>query len=511
MNDKVSLSLRNITKTFGNVNVLSNVNLEIRENEVIGLIGENGAGKSTLLKILSGSYQPDAGEIYVAGQKTILSDPSFAATKGISVVHQEQSLITNLSVAENILMSVRANLAGKGGDSVRGGIYNWKKINDDAARALKRIGSNINPRDRVSDLSFAERQMVEIAKALQVTVQTNTQPIIVLDEPTSVLEGDDILKLEGEVKRLKAMGSVVFVSHRLDEILRFSDRIYVLRNGEVVGEVETSLVNEDDLFKLMTGRSAEGDKRKTGHSVDCGQTVLTTENLTLKGKFSAVNLAVRQGEVHAIIGTNNSGREEFCRTIFGIEKADSGRVLFQDNSISSSLKKNIFNGIAYLPSERKSEAMIAGMTVAENIVLTHPGSSTFKGVNVSSKRKSICEKWISKLGIRPNNPDADIGNLSGGNQQKAVLAKWLEDPRLSLLILDHPTRGIDPGAREDVTSQILEVCARGTAVLLIADTLEEALSIADTITVMRDGEITATYDLTIGVLPTHAELVGHMI
>ncbi|MBB4403052.1 MULTISPECIES: sugar ABC transporter ATP-binding protein [Rhizobium/Agrobacterium group] len=511
MEETLPFSLRNVSKSFGPVRALNNVSLSVRANEVLGLIGENGAGKSSLLKVLSGTYQPDAGDILVRGRKQIFSNPAAAASAGVGVVHQEQSLVTNLSVAENILMSTRATKAGNNG-KVRFGIYNWRKINDDAAEILARIGSTIDPKSKVEDLSFADRQMVEIAKALQITRQPGVQPIIVLDEPTSVLEDHDIQQLEHEVRRLKEIGSVIFVSHRLDEVMKFCDRICVMRNGEVVGERLTKEVDEDELFRLMTGRHAETTSRERKKSFNDSAVVLDLEGLEAKGKFSGISLKVRSGEIHALVGTNHSGREEVCRAVFGAEGFDAGTVRYNGKVIPRpSVRGSAYGGIAYLPSERKVESMVAGMTVAENLQLTHRGehaSAIF--VNPAGRREKTKE-WISKLSIRPPIPDADIASLSGGNQQKVVLAKWLEDPKLSLLILDHPTRGIDPGAREDVSTQVFAACEKGAAVLLIADTLEEAISLADTITVMRDGEITATFDLNSGSIPTHAELVGKMI
>ncbi|WMY11803.1 sugar ABC transporter ATP-binding protein [Paraburkholderia phenoliruptrix] len=511
MEETYPFELRNISKTFGAVKALKNVSLSVRANEVLGLIGENGAGKSTLLKILSGSYQPDEGTILIDGKARSVDSPSAAAAAGIAVVHQEQSLVTNLTVGENILMSMRSARAASSKTSVRSGVYNWKRINEEAARVLGRIRSKIDPRKRVDELSFADRQMVEIAKALQISEQPGLKPVIVLDEPTSVLEDNDIQQLEEEVVRLKEMGSVIFVSHRLDEIIRVCDRICVLRHGEVVGERLTKDVDQDELFRLMTGRTSE-HKTHERKSKDGNPVVLEVENLERRHAFRNISFTVRSGEVHAFLGTNNSGREEVCRAVFGAEPFDAGRVSYKGTSGGRpKLRSNVYDGMAYLPSERKFEGMVAGMTVAENITLTHPGESALGPILRGSGRRKIAESWIEKLSIRPPRPDAEIGALSGGNQQKAVLAKWLSDPSLTLLILDHPTRGIDPGAREDVASQIRHACEGGACVLMIADTLEEALGIADTITVMRDGEITATYDLCSGTIPSHAELVGKMI
>jgi ribose transport system ATP-binding protein len=309
---------------------------------------------------------------------------------------------------------------------------------------------------------------------------------------------------------------VIFVSHRLDEVIRVSDRICVLRNGEVVGERPTSDVNEDDLFHLMTGRHAETQSRDRQSAQSLERVVLEVEHLSswhmFWHKFKDISFQVRSGEVHAFLGTNNSGREDVCRAIFGAEGYDTGSVRYKGQPLpKNGLRSNVYEGIGYIPAERKLEGMVAGMTVSENMVLTHPGASATGPFINEAGRRQIATEWIGKLSIRPPNAEADIAALSGGNQQKVVLAKWLEDPKLALLILDHPTRGIDPGAREDVTKQILLACAKGAGVLLIADTLEEAMAIADTITVMRDGQITARYDLRSGSIPSYEDLVGHMV
>lgn len=507
--DRARLEVEGVGKTFGQVTALEDVSLTVRNHEVIGLVGENGAGKSTLLKILSGIHEPTTGQLRVAGRTQRIRSPQQAAEFGVAVVHQEQSLLPNLTVGENILMAARGGrsatdqLAG-----VRRGLYNWRRIHEQAETALKRVGSTIDPRTTVERLSFSDRQMVEIAKAVRTVDEADVPPLIILDEPTSVLDKAEVEVLAAEIERLRTIGSVIFVSHRLDEVLAFSDRIYVMRAGKVVAERHTEGIDEAELFQLMTRReSLQRHELRPPRS----EVVLQVEALGRTGVFHDVNLTVRRGEVHALVGVKDSGREELSRAIFGGEPYDHGRIRIADAWTKiRSVRHAIRLGVAYLPAERKVESMIAGMSIEDNLALAHPGSSA-KGPFVRPReRRRMAQKWIDRLDIRPPTPRANIAALSGGNQQKVMVGKWMASENLNLLILDHPTRGIDPGAREIVYRQIEQACAAGAGVLLLADTLEEALQTSHRITVMRDGLTTATFDLGEEV-PELADLMEKMV
>ncbi len=488
-----ALRLTGISKTFGNVEALKSVSCEIAKGEVIGLIGENGAGKSTLLKILTGIYQPDQGTIEINGAKTKFRGPRDSVLAGIGVVHQEQSLFTNLSVAENISM----NSASGRRFGTTFGIYRWGKLYESAAETLEIIGSNLGPRTRVGDLSFVDRQMVEIARAIRVETGKGGSPIVILDEPTALLERGETEILEREIRKLKELGSVIFVSHRLDEIMRNCDRILVMRNGELVADRPTSKVTEAELFKLMIGHESRATKHERGKVDPNAVPVLEVNNLRRKGKYSEISLAAYAGRVTAIVGTSGSGREELSRAIFGAEKFDGGTISLNGKKVSGwRTPKAVRNGVAYVPAERKVEGMVGTFSAAENIVLTHPGSAAFGPIVMPWKRNQIARKWFAELDVRPNDIDQDLERFSGGNQQKVVMARWLNDPKLQLLVLDHPLRGLDPGAAETVNEHIKRACANGAAVILLADTLEEALEMGDDIVVMRDGSITARYDVT---------------
>lgn len=510
-----ALELRDVSKSFGKNKAVDNISLHIRPNEVIGLIGENGAGKSTLLKILAGVHEPDSGTILINGESHRIRSTTRATELGIGVVHQEQSLLSNLTVAENILMgSVRKDRSQPQTErATRFGFYNWKQLNRQAAEALQRVGSQTDPSSKIEQLSFAERQMVEIARAVLVGESAGTSPIVILDEPTSVLENEEVAVLAAEIQRLRDLGSVVFVSHRLHEIIEFTDRIYVMRGGRVVAERDSRTVHEDELFELMTGRqSAAPAQRGPEKSVSAGQEVaLIVDRMGKRGSFTDVSFSIRKGQVHCLIGTNSSGREDVARALFGAEPFESGSFTLRNQELKRlSVREAIRHGIAYVPAERKVEGMTGGMTVGENLTLTHSAGTRCGPFLSHGARSRIAEDWISRMDVRPTDAGADIASFSGGNQQKIVLGKWLLADELNLLILDHPLRGLDPGAIEHVNEAIRAQCDKGTAVLLLADTLEEALAIADEISVMRDGQVSGHYLLADHV-PTVVELIEKMV
>lgn len=501
------IEFKNVSKRFPGVIALDCVDIKVHSHEVVGLIGENGAGKSTLLKILSGVYQPDSGELVVRGKVRRLVSPRHAAEVGIGMVHQEQSLIGTVTVAENILL-------GAEGRSVRAGVYNWKDLNRRAQRVLSKIGSSIAPTDRTENLTLAQRQMVELAKALAVEERSSNEAVIVLDEPTSVLDGDDLETLFAEIERLRKIASVVFVSHRLDEVLRVSDRVYVMKDGRVVAERDPKSVDTNELYRLMVGRETAGEyyREDEQQAVDGADEVVILDGLGRQGAFDHVDLSVRAGEVVGLAGVEGSGREALSRALFGAEPFDVGRVLLDGREVKlGSPAEAVEAGIGYVPAERRTEGVALGMSVADNIVLADPGTVSRHGFVVPSLRRRLVAEWIDKLRIKTVSSQTDVANLSGGNQQKVALAKWLSSPRLRVLILDHPTRGLDVGAKEDVYAFIRKACAQGLAIILIADTIEETIALSHNVVVFRDGAITARFSAAPGRKPTQVQLVEAMV
>ncbi|MFI7481515.1 sugar ABC transporter ATP-binding protein [Kocuria sp. M1R5S2] len=502
------LKLRNVSKTFGPVKAVKDISLEIAPHEVVGLIGENGAGKSTLLKILTGIHEPDeGGAIEVNGEQVTFRRPQDAVAAGIGVVHQEQSLLPNLSVAENIAM----NAVSSRDHATSFGVYRWGRLNREATESLDRVGVKIDPRTVVGDLSFVDRQMVEIARAIRVDQIVHAAPLVILDEPTSVLERNETEVLEREIRNLKELGSVIFVSHRLDEVLRICDRIVVMRHGEVVADRTTDAVTEDELFRLMVGHESTAEPRPDRRRSAEDRPVLSVTGLGRKGAYKDVSFSVAPGECVTIIGTMGSGREAVSRAVFGAESFDEGRIEVEGAEVRSwSVQKAVRSGVAYVPSERKVEGMVGGMTAAENMVLAHPGR-TRRGPFLGRRaRTRLAEEWFERLDVRPQNPQLELERFSGGNQQKVVMAKWLLADDLKVLVLDHPLRGLDPGAAETVNAQIRAALDDGAAVVLLPDTLEEALEMGDQILVMRDGDVTARFDLAVDS-PTSLDLLEKMV
>ncbi len=500
-----TLELSGISKSFGSVTAVDGIDLVIMPHEVVGLIGENGAGKSSLLKIMTGNYQPDGGSMSVNGRQVRFRTPKEATHAGIGVVHQEQSLLTNLSVAENIEM----NSASAKGGATRFGLYRWGLMNRRAAECLAKVGADIDPRARVADLPFVDRQMVEIARAMNLSVATGS-PLLILDEPTSVLEKDEIVILEREINVVREFGSVVFVSHRLDEILRVCTRVVVMRAGRIVADLPVEDADHDELFRLMIGRESRAEAERPADA-SVADPVVTIEALSRRGEYENVSLSLVPGRITAIVGANGSGRESVARAVFGAERSDAGRVAFQGDDVTNwSITRAVSSGVAYVPSERKTEGIVGGMTAEENLTLARGGASRRGPFIDRRSRRRIAEGWFDRLDVRPGVVSLPLEQFSGGNQQKVVMAKWLNDPGLRVLLLDHPLRGLDPGAAETVNAQIVAACSAGVAVLLLPDTLEEALTMADEIIVMRDGVVTATFESAVEK-PTSLELMENLV
>lgn len=501
------LELKNVNKRFGRVVALDNLNLELRAGEVLGLVGQNGSGKSTLMKMLAGLQDPDSGEILLRGEPVRIRSAAMATSLGIGMVHQEQSLVPNLTVAENIFID-------KPNEATRGGLYRWKTLFAAAREQLEKIGVKIRPDALVEELSFAERQQVELAKVLAIEELVDHPPIILFDEPTSVLNPDEIKILFREIERLRSRASIVFISHRLDEILEVSDRVIVLTNGVKVADKMVSELNRDELYTLMVGHEREIKPRKADDTQRAPSSPrLKVRKLNDGNKFQNLNLDVAMGEIVGLVGVQGSGAEELCRTIFGAEESVTGEIVLDDvPALSLSPRQAVGNGIAYLPSNRRLEGMLSGRTLTQNMVVTYGleyGRSRFF-VN-HREEESAASQWMSRLKVKATSGKDRIERLSGGNQQKVVLGKWLMSKKLKLLLLDHPSRGLDPGARDDLFDAIREQARQGKSIIFVADTSEEALELADRIMVLRDGEITASYDLRQGVMPSQEEIVRAMV
>ena len=502
-----ALEVRGLVKHYPGVKALDGVDLVVHQHEVLGLAGENGAGKSTLLKALVGLVRPDAGEIWVRGEKVQLKSVVDAAQHGLGMVFQEQSLVPNLTAAENIVL-------GSEGPGVRRGVYRWDTMRTLAQEQLDKIGSHIDPLARTDTLSFAERQMVEIAKVLRIEQRSQHPPVIILDEPTSVLESKEIETLFAQIRRLRDFASVVFVSHRLDEVLDVCDRVTVLRGGQSVGEVPTAGAVPSDLHRMMIGSTGSGNHYHDPEEQRSDESL--TPVLSVRGlsgsTFRDVDLDVRAGEILGIVGVHGSGREDVCRALFGVEPTTAGEVTLNGEKLDlSGTRAACAAGIGYVPAERKSEGMVGPMSVADNMTLTNQKVRCNGPLVAPRKQATLVDSWIKRLSIRTPGRDTAIQRLSGGNQQKVVLARWLVGGDIRLLLLDHPTRGLDIGARSEVYRLMRELAASGVATVLLADSLEEAIGMSDRILVMNDGRVATEVGCPSGGKPTPLDLVKEMV
>ena len=499
------LALVGVDKRFPGVHALKNVSIDIGRGEVVGLIGENGAGKSTLMKILSGVYQPDSGEIRIAGQPTTLANAADANGKGIGMVFQEQSLLTNLTVGENIYLGNEAQFT-------RYGVIDWRALYAAAARQLEKVEVNVDPRMRADDLSFAARQMVELAKALTLEEHAAGHLVILLDEPTSVLERAEIDVLFARVRSLKLRASFIFVSHRLDEVLELSDRIYVMKDGVVVADFKAADANVTKLHQVMVGRSLQTEYyREPLQKPFREEVVLEAEGLSFGHAYQDVSFRLHAGEILGIAGVIGSGREELTRTLSGFTPHDSGRLFISSREVRlASPAEAVDFGIGYIPRERRVEGLVLFLPVAANITLADLASLTSYGLIDSRRERKLAATWVERLNVRTPSINTLCLNLSGGNQQKVVLAKWL-NAKARILILDHPTRGLDVGAKEEVYELVRAVTTEGVAVILTSDTLEETIGLSHSLLVMRDGRIRHRAEANPGSKPRQIDLIQHMV
>ena len=478
-----------ISKRFPGVQALDDVGLEVSPGEVHALLGENGAGKSTLLKILSGAQQPDAGSISLGGQPVVLASPQDAQRLGIVTIYQEFTLAPNMSVAENVFI---------GREPGAGPFVNWRKMAADTRAITDRLGLGLKPRALVRDLSVAEQQMVEIARALSMQSR-----IIVMDEPTSALSSAEVEKLFRIIRDLKAQGlSIIFVTHRLEEVMEICDRYTVLRDGRFVGSGKVAETTIDGIIRLMVGRQVDA---LFAHRAPAktGEVALRVEGLSRRGKaqdqnatvLDNVSLEVRRGEILGLAGLVGAGRTELARAVFGADPFDSGRVLIDGQPAAiRSPQDAIRRGIGLVPEDRKQQALFLTLGVRFNLSMAaHERILRGKIFIDEAAERRMVDEYRKALNIRMASQEQIVANLSGGNQQKVVLARWLAlQPKV--LIVDEPTRGIDIGAKVEVHNLLFEMAQRGIAVIAISSELAEVLAISDRIVTMREGRITGEID-----------------
>lgn len=477
MENNIILEMKNITKRFPGVLALDNVQLTLRKGEVHVLLGENGAGKSTLIKTITGAYIPDEGEMIFEGEKIKLESPLHAQRLGISAVYQEFNLIPELDAAKNIFL---------GKEMVHGIKLNSKEMYKRSKEYLDEIGANINLHLPVKSLGVASQQMIEIAKAISTECK-----VLILDEPTAVLTNQEIDKLFEVVETLKEKGvAIVFISHRLEEINRIGDKVTVMRDGTYVEtvNVEKGNLDTDYLVKLMVGREITNKFPK--EKVEIGEEILRVENLNRKGVLHDINLSLHRGEILGIGGLVGAGRTEVVKAIFGADKKDSGTItLFGEKVQIKQPIDAIRLGIGLAPEDRKVEGLNLGMTIKDNIVMASVDKISKAGVINKKKRTEIPALLKEELKIVTPGINQQVGNLSGGNQQKVVLSKWLASDS-KIIIFDEPTRGIDVGAKVEVYQLMNKLVQKGVGIIMISSELPELLAMSDRIIVMHEGRIT---------------------
>ena len=507
-NRRPLFTAKDITKSFSGTQALKGVDLEVYPGEIVGLVGENGAGKSTLLKIIIGAQPQSSGTMTMHGQSYEPKNPMDGNRAGIGMVFQEQSLIVNLNVAQNIFFGHEKNFR-------RRGFIRWKQMYREAEEVLANCDiTNIPVRKKVLDLNFATRQMVEIAKVVNVAKRDDGEScLILLDEPTSVLNEEEVLTLFKQMRKLADRGhAIVFVSHRLDEILSITDRIYVYKDGTSVGTVPTSEANEALLYEMMVGRNSTNEYFQLDRQVPPqDEVVLEARNLGKFGVFKDINFKLHKGEILGFCGVVGSGKEEICSVLCGDEDPTCGEILLHGQPVNfSSPEKARKHSILMIPKERLFEGIVGMLPVEDNIALSNLEKMR-QGAFVSpAKINRQATEWIDRLNIKTSGPKALIMSLSGGNQQKVVFSRALAS-QSDIIILNHPTRGVDVGAREEIYTLIREIVAQGKSVILLGDTLDECIGMSSRIIVLQDGLITAEFDAQAENKPSQVDVVSHMM
>ena len=470
------LEMRGIAKAYPGVVALHSVDFSVRPGEVHALIGENGAGKSTLMKILAGADTKDSGQIFIDGKESHIDTPQEAMRLGVSIIYQEFNLVPYMNAAENIFL-------GREPASVVPGLIDFGRMYSDAEKIIDELGVALDVRTPMNHLSVAQQQMVEIAKAT-----SRQSRIIAMDEPSATLTDHELENLFGLIRRLKAEGvSIIYISHRLEEIFEIADRVTVLRDGELVATKDIAETNRADIIRMMVGRELSDSIPKI--AAEARDVALEVRNLNRAGVLHDINFQVRSGEILGIAGLVGAGRTEVARAIFGADPIDSGQIIMNGKPVTiHSPRRAISLGIGLVSEDRKALGLVLGMAVRENISLANLGVLSRLGFIKRRKEREIAESYVKDVLIKTPSIEQAVQNLSGGNQQKVVLAKWLFT-KSKVLIFDEPTRGIDVGAKTEIYQLMNRLAAQGVAIIMISSELPEVLGMSDRTLVMHEGRI----------------------
>ena len=480
------LTLSGISKSFPGVRALHEVSLELHAGEVTALIGENGAGKSTLVKILTGIYQPDAGDILIAGQPVTLPSAHAAFEAGITAIHQETVLFDELTVAENIYLGHAPR--------TRLNTIDWTAMRRQAQAVLDSMGAKISAATRLKDLGIANRHLVAVARAMSIEAR-----IVIMDEPTAALSQKEIEELYVLIELLKKDGkAVLFISHKFDEIYRIADRYTVFRDGEMVGKGFIREASQGDVVRMMVGRSV--DHIFPERQATIGAPVLEVEGLSHPTEFDNISFALRRGEILGFYGLVGAGRSEVMQAIFGLTRTSAGRIAIDGRPIAPKTPADAVDaGIVYVPEERGRQGVVIGLPIFQNVSLPSLTRTSRQGFLKLAREFALARQFTERLDLRASSLSQDVGTLSGGNQQKVVIAKWLATAP-KVIILDEPTKGIDIGSKAAVHAFMAELVAHGLAVIMVSSELPEILGMSDRVAVMREGRLMGIYDNT-GLTP----------
>ncbi|WP_069363924.1 sugar ABC transporter ATP-binding protein [Salisediminibacterium beveridgei] len=475
------IRMTGINKSFSSNHVLKDVQFELKEGEIHALMGENGAGKSTLMKILSGVYSRDSGQVEVKGKAVTYTHPKHAEKDGIAVIHQELNILPELSVAENLFL----------GNEITAGKFGWmktKEMNRLAQEQLNALGLTVEPTTLAKNLSVGKQQLVEIAKSLMSNAE-----VIIMDEPTAALTGREIETLFQTIKKLKEKGvAFIYISHRMEEIFAICDRITVLRDGQYTGTRKTKDTTFDEIVSLMVGRDLGERFPRVEHKI--GETILEVKELSREREFNKVSFKLNRGEILGISGLMGAGRSELVETLFGYRKQSSGEIHINGQLVSmNSPQSAMAHGIGFVSEDRKSKGLVVGFSIKNNLNMTNLADLSKRGWMISEQEDALFDEMKDKLAISATSKDQAVKSLSGGNQQKVVIAKWLAT-KPDILILDEPTRGVDIGAKKEIYQIISDLSASGVAIIMVSSELPEIIGMSDRVLVMCEGKQTGMLD-----------------
>jgi len=500
------LELQRITKSYPGVVALHGVDFTVYRNEIVGLIGENGAGKSTLMKILIGLIQPDEGLYKLRGMPVTLRDPANAARHGVGMVFQEGSLVPNLSIMENLFLCHEIGFR-------KFGFLSQRAMRKTASSVLSLVKVTTNLDTPISDTTPAVRQMVEIARLLWLSrLYHQENPVLVLDEPTTVLTEDERKTLFTILNEIKHQASIILISHRLQEIVENSERIVILKDGKNVSDLEAKDANVADIENRMVGHTFAAERYREDEQGEAGnEIVLGVRDLSKRGAFEPINFSVRKGEIVSLVGLVGSGKEAVCRCINGLDKPDSGSISLGGKKLApGSPSETVRSGIGHIPIDRRSEGLALGMTVAENVNLLVLDRLKVAGLVSPAREKKNALRLIRDCRIKTPSSATMCANLSGGNQQKTVIAKWLSS-KIQLLVLDHPTRGVDVGAKEEIYKLIRKLAGDGISMIIMCDTLEEDIGLCNRMLIMKDGRLVSEISCPRDKKPSPANIIALIV